>query len=108
MGHEQVASQVLVSAAWQQLVHADRVRALAATDPMDVRVQPVDQGCWRVVDATAVWGDPEMLLGFIERTVDGFDCTLMASLHEHRHAASLEAAHQYFEDQCGHPDEAPC
>jgi len=86
---------------WQQVVHTDRVRALSATDPADVRVQPIDATCWRVVDAAAAWGDPEMLIGFVERTADGFDCTLMAALHERQHTASLEAAHEYFEHQCG-------
>lgn len=108
MGHEQGTQHLEVSEVWQQLIQADRVRALAATDPMDVRVQPVDAGCWRVVDAAAEWGDPEMLLGFIERTVDGFTCTLMASLHERRLTGSLAAAHEYFEEHCGHADEAPC
>ena len=87
--------------AWQQVVHTDRIRALASTDPADIRVQPVDATCWRVVDAAAAWGDPEMLIGFVERTADGFECTLMAHLHERRHTSSLQAAHEYFEHQCG-------
>lgn len=91
----------IVERTWQQVVHTDRVRALATTDPADVRVQPVDSTCWRVVDAAAAWGDPEMLIGFVERTPDGFDCTLMAALHEREHTTSLEAAHEYFEHQCG-------
>lgn len=86
---------------WEQVVHTDRIRALSSTDPADVRVQPVDSTCWRVVDAAAAWGDPEMLIGFVERTADGFDCTLMAALHQREHTASLQAAHEYFEHQCG-------
>jgi hypothetical protein len=110
MGHRQGSTTVVTEAAvWQQVVHTDRIRALAATDPTDIRVQPVDAGCWRVVDAAAAWGDPDMLLGFIERTVDGFDCTLMAALHEHDRRASLQDARAWFEHRCGqHVDEAPC
>ncbi|WIE84488.1 hypothetical protein [Curtobacterium sp. MCPF17_021] len=110
MGHAQgISTTVTDSAVWQQVVHTDRIRALAATDPTDIRVQPVDAGCWRVVDAAAAWGDPDMLLGFIERTVDGFDCTLMAALHEHDRRASLQDARAWFEHRCGKRfDEAPC
>lgn len=112
MGHQQGNQTTMVGVMeWQQVVHTDRVRALAAIDPVDVRVQPVDAGCWRVVDAAAAWGDPDMLLGFIERTVDGFDCTLMASLHQHQQTASLQDAHAFFEHRCGpHPtdEEPPC
>jgi len=86
--------------AWRGAVHADRVQALASTDPADVRVQSVDATFWRVVDASASWDDPSMLLGFVERTPTGFDCTLMAALHEHRHVGSLRAAHVFFEDAC--------
>ncbi|ROP74028.1 hypothetical protein [Curtobacterium sp. PhB115] len=110
MGQRQGTKNTVTDAtAWQQIVHTDRIRALAATDPTDIRVQPVDAGLWRVVDAGAAWGDPDMLLGFVERTVEGFECTLMASLHEHQRTASLQDAHAYFEQQCGpHADEAPC
>jgi hypothetical protein len=95
--------------AWRQIVHSDRLRALAATEPTDIRVQPVDTRCWRVVDAAAAWDDPDMLLGFIERTADGFECTLMASLHQHERTATLQDAHAYFADRCGqYPEEAPC
>jgi len=102
MGHQRTDhAPIAVERSWQQVVHTDRIRALSATDPADIRVQPVDSTCWRVVDATAAWGDPEMLLGFVERTVDGFACTLMAALHQRQHTATLQAAHEYFEHQCG-------
>lgn len=82
-------------------MHADRVRALVETDPIDVRVQPVDSGCWHVVGAAAEQDDPAMLLGFVDRRDGTLHCTLMATLHEHRTVGSLQAAHEYFEHACG-------
>jgi hypothetical protein len=92
----------------EPLTGQEWVRELATTNPMDILVQPVAAGCWRVVDGAAVVEDPAMLVGFIERTGDGFACTLMASMHECRHASSLDDARAFFEDQCGYPDEVPC
>ncbi|MBF4590630.1 MULTISPECIES: hypothetical protein [unclassified Curtobacterium] len=86
---------------WRHRVHADRIRALVQTDPLDVRVQPVDATCWRVVDGAAGQDDPAMLLGFVEHRDGGYQCTLMATLDEHRSVGSLEAAHAYFEHACG-------
>ena len=110
MGHAQGTSTMVIdSVVRQQVVHTERIRALAPTDPTDIRVQPVDAGCWRVVDAASAWGDPDMLLGCVERTVDGVDCTLMAALHEHDRRASLQDARAWFEHRCGQRfDEAPC
>jgi len=86
---------------WLTAVHADRLQALAATDPSDVRVQSVDAACWRVVDAAAAWDNPGMLLGFVERTASGFECTLMATLHDRERVTTLDAAQEYFMHACG-------
>jgi len=108
MGHDGGQGHGRTPTALQQLAHLDRVRALAETDSETVQVQPVDSSWWRVIDAAADWGDPEMLLGFIERTVDGYGCTLMATLRRRQHTPSLTAARAYLEDRCGRTDEVPC